>query len=271
MNLKQIICTALVFGVIFTSAFTASTHAAEGHNVSKIELNEKTLDITKEDEKSFELFADDLASKLKNANKNDYERIIANAYSDGSNVIARKVKDKIKKVSTEDISKININTSKKLINDNSKSYNMGSDSVIITPTYVVVDELVLDKDTILKAKAKKKKTKSVSATNKKSAYGLLGNRLFTISLKCTFNYNGSKAWYKSGYDHYYTRGTLSIWQVSNWKGWREKSGTSYKAYCSGNFHFGFEYKGVGMIVQDLYCKNTITCNKKGSISKSRNW
>ena len=71
MNLKQIICTALVFGVIFTSAFTASTHAAEGHNVSKIELNEKTLDITKEDEKSFELFADDLASKLKNANKND--------------------------------------------------------------------------------------------------------------------------------------------------------------------------------------------------------
>lgn len=97
MNLKQIICTALVFGVVFTSTFTASTHAAEEHNVSKIELNEKTLDITKEDEKSFELFADDLASKLKNTNKNDYERIIANAYSDGSNVIARKVKDKIKK------------------------------------------------------------------------------------------------------------------------------------------------------------------------------
>lgn len=55
------------------------------------------------------------------------------------------------------------------------------------------------------------------------------------------------------------------------KGWREKSGTSYKAYCSGNFHIGLEYKGVGIIVQDLYCKNTITCNKKGSISKSSNW
>ena len=61
---------------------------------------------------------------------------------------------------------------------------------------------------------------------------------------------------------------LSVWQVSNWKGWKEASGTSYKAYCSGNFHWGIEYGGTGIVIQDYYCKNTLTCSKNGTITKS---
>ena len=101
-----------------------------------------------------------------------------------------------------------------------------------------------------------------------AAYGLVGNKLFTLTVECTFNYNGSSAWYKSGFDYYYTKGFLSIWQVSNWKGWKEASGSSYKAYCSGNFHFGLEYEGNGLVIQDFYCKNTLTCSKDGKITTS---
>ena len=93
-------------------------------------------------------------------------------------------------------------------------------------------------------------------------------KIFSLTVECKFYYNGSKAWYKSGFDYYYTKGAITLWQVSNWKGWKEKSGTSYKAYCSGNFHWGVEYDGNGLVIQDIYCKNTVTCSKSGTITKS---
>ena len=44
-----------------------------------------------------------------------------------------------------------------------------------------------------------------------------------------------------------------------------------KANCSGNFHFGVEYEGNGLIIQELYCKNSLTCTKDGSIIKNTDW
>lgn len=140
-------------------------------------------------------------------------------------------------------------------------------TLTVTPTYVVVS--ILDtRDNPDVAVNATKATSSKSGTCTKTYYGLVGNKLFTLTVECTFYYNGSSAWYKSGFDYYYTKGVLSIWQVSNWKGWKEASGTSYKAYCSGNFHFGLEYEGNGLVIQDFYCKNTLTCSKDGKITTS---
>ena len=88
-------------------------------------------------------------------------------------------------------------------------------------------------------------------------------------MDCNFYYNGKKAWYKSGFDAWYTRDALSVWQVSNWKKKKEQNGKSYTAWCAGNFHMGLEVKGVGVVLDDKYIKHKITCNKKGKISISR--
>lgn len=109
---------------------------------------------------------------------------------------------------------------------------------------------------------------TVTGTATKSYYSWVGLKLFTISVTCKFKYNGSKASYHSGLDGYYKRGILSIWQVSNWQVGREQAGTSYTAYAKGNFHYGFEIKGIGIIVQELYIKHVVTCSKTGKITKS---
>ena len=62
--------------------------------------------------------------------------------------------------------------------------------------------------------------------------------VFTVAVGTGFSYNGSNASYYGNFDSYYKRGTLSVWQVSNWQSGHEAAGTSYRAYASGNFHFG---------------------------------
>lgn len=102
----------------------------------------------------------------------------------------------------------------------------------------------------------------------KEYYSAAGVNIFTISVSSTFSYNGTKASYYSGFDAYYTRGFLSIWQVSNWVSGKEAVGYSYSAYAKGNFHFGLEVNGVGIVIQDFYIKHTVTCTKDGVISRS---
>ena len=140
-------------------------------------------------------------------------------------------------------------------------------TLFITPTYIMLDVLTVDEKSS-DLSALKAGTSSASGTCSKTYYGTNGNKLFSLTVECSFYYNGSKAWYKSGFDYYYSKGSLSVWQVSNLKGWKEASGTSYKAYCSGNFHWGIEYGGTGLVIQDYYCKNTLTCSKNGTITKS---
>ncbi|MGG1575026.1 hypothetical protein [Fictibacillus sp. NRS-1165] len=104
-------------------------------------------------------------------------------------------------------------------------------------------------------------------TAKRSYYSWVGLKLFTVSVTSKFRYTGSKAYYHSGYDAYNKRGSLSLWQVTGWKEWKERSGTSYNAYASGNFHVGFEVYGIGLILQEFYIKHTVQCTKKGTIKR----
>lgn len=102
----------------------------------------------------------------------------------------------------------------------------------------------------------------------KDYYSNVGVRIFTIAVGSGFAYDGNKASYYGNFTAYYTRGTLSIWQVSNWATGHEAVGTSYRAYAGGNFHYGVEYQGVGLIIQDLYVQHVVTCSKTGSISNN---
>jgi hypothetical protein len=121
----------------------------------------------------------------------------------------------------------------------------------------------------------KKITQSVTATTSysytpmltayKHFYSTTGLRLFSIYARGYYGYNGNtvKAYY---YDSWYDRGFASIWQVSNWEegGYDYASGTLSEIYGRGNFHWGFEYQGIGLVIQDKYITVKSTCDKNGN-------
>lgn len=62
-------------------------------------------------------------------------------------------------------------------------------TLTVTPTYVVVS--ILDtRDNPDVAVNATKATSSKSGTCTKTYYGLVGNKLFTLTVECTFYYNG---------------------------------------------------------------------------------
>lgn len=101
----------------------------------------------------------------------------------------------------------------------------------------------------------------------KDYYSWIGLHIFSVAVCSSFGYNGKKAYYNGNFDAYYERGFLSIWQVSNWSKWKESVGSSYKINASGNFHYGFEVDGIGIVIQDLYIKQSVTCDKHGNITQ----
>lgn len=115
------------------------------------------------------------------------------------------------------------------------------------------------------AAAKYKNTKTY--THSYTAKNFLNMKLFTVKTKGYFQYNGTDVKPKLN-DAWYTRGFLSIWQVSNWQKSTYKKGSNYaEVYGRGNFHFGLEINGYGLVVQDQYIKVYLTGNKKGTVYK----
>ncbi|MNE36319.1 hypothetical protein D3C80_1301260 [compost metagenome] len=81
---------------------------------------------------------------------------------------------------------------------------------------------------------------------------ILGNTVFSISVRGYFTYNGT-AVNPHLVDAWYNKGTLSIWQVDNWEeGVTYEMSGKVRIYGKGNFHFGLEINGYGLTVQDKF-------------------
>ncbi|GIP25031.1 hypothetical protein J23TS9_01610 [Paenibacillus sp. J23TS9] len=106
----------------------------------------------------------------------------------------------------------------------------------------------------------------------KDYYSIVGMKLFTIAVGIECYCDGTKA-SPTGIDKgFYERGFLSVWQVSDWK--FEKQAfyqTDYGAYVQGNFHYGFEVEGVGIVIQDKFIKHQVIIHKDCSVSTSNNF
>ncbi len=106
-------------------------------------------------------------------------------------------------------------------------------------------------------------------TAEASFYNMWGSRLFTIDAQGYYGYNVYPA-ICYGYleDAWYTRGTASPWQVSNWgsgsTNYNSNTGQKATVYAKGNFHWGAEYQGVGFIIQDYYIKVYSNCDQFGN-------
>lgn len=108
-------------------------------------------------------------------------------------------------------------------------------------------------------------------TASQSFYNLMGGRLFTIYSKGYYGYSISPAIVEAHYiDAWYTLGTPTIFQVSNWQEGANDNTVTHKSeiYGSGHFHWGFEVAGAGLVIYDKYIKVYSTCDQFGNIHRT---
>ena len=101
-------------------------------------------------------------------------------------------------------------------------------------------------------------------TKTHNCYGSAGNIVWTAVVKGYFYYDNINTPKPFLNDAYYERGFLSLWQVSNWSKGIGVNGDAY-CYARGNFSWGFEYNGNGLVIQDQYLDLRLTCNKNGNV------
>lgn len=290
-----IVVMMLVLAMGTSATFADSTLISTSSGTDSADtavIDAADIELTKAEERSYSNVAEKIAEEIgDDTDSADVEAAIKDITSNENMDGYEELVDQIAGTISEDVDE---QTPRVVMTDDfidkyEHTYNVSDDvEVTVNPLYIEVtevneevedagiveepadDNLVADVaslffDEVYAASSAKSKKYSES----KAYYSWAGLKIFTIGMDCNFYYNGKKAWYKSGFDGWYTRGALSIWQVSNWKERREQSGSSYVAWCAGNFHMGLEVKGVGIILDDKYIKHTATCNKNGSVSLSR--
>ncbi|WP_235283659.1 MULTISPECIES: hypothetical protein [unclassified Methanosarcina] len=108
-------------------------------------------------------------------------------------------------------------------------------------------------------------------TASQSFYNIMGGRLFTIYSKGYYGYSISPAIAEAHYiDAWYTLGTPTIFQVSNWQEGASDNTVTHKSeiYGSGHFHRGFEVSGAGLVIYDKYIKVYSTCDQFGNVHRT---
>jgi len=229
--------------------------------IEHVRLDDILNDLSETDISDYQSFGDNLANLLRNAdNTYDKEDILESFFQTHHNPVYEYVLDYLSDYKDADI--IELEQSQSTRARFFKIFEVDDNTLlVITPTYFCIDKLIKENE----RQEGLLRTSSTSGACSKTYYGLSENKLFSLTVECSFYYDGSSAWYKNGYSRYYSPGNLSVWQVSNWTGGRSASGTSYNAYCSGQFRWGFNYGDIGLIVQTYNCYNNLSCDKYGNL------
>lgn len=218
---------------------------------------------------STQSFGENLAEELKSTSKENYDDIISeyaklhvNPYNtlNNSKSIATFSNAEI----ANDVQKDSVEIDNNII----ETHEIDDKTLLLlTEDYFIIDTIEEEKPAVSTFATTKKKI----GTSSRTFYGsLAGNRLFDLYVRMNFAYNGSKAWSAAAPESGYSRGTLSAWQVSNFKTSHTRGTsvtTSYKAKATGNFHFGLEYDGNGLVIQEVVASVTVACSKTGEISR----
>ena len=98
-----------------------------------------------------------------------------------------------------------------------------------------------------------------------SEYNKFGWKLFTVCTEGYFEYD-HKSVQPYHIDSWYVHNMpFNLWQISNWeKGAHMISSNTAEVYGQGNFHYGFEYNGSGLIIQNYYVKVYLSCDQNGN-------
>jgi hypothetical protein len=275
------VCVIILSLIITSVPAYAESFATIAPAKETIEVDAESLDLDHRDLQEYEQYADGLADVLRNADGKNISKVIYEYKLNNDCVVDEKVELLLDECDN-DAMKATIDA------DLKETYRIDPQTTItITPLYIAEEEFIQGTpqdegyvpepitiaDKIISffidsasAATTTKSTGTVYA--KRSIYNRFGILSVSTHVQCNFYYNGSKAWYKSNFDGYYTRGFLTLWGCSQWDKSKEACGTSYTATARGVFCWGLQYEGNGLIVEEAVCRAKITCSKDGVITKS---
>ncbi len=151
--------------------------------------------------------------------------------------------------------------------------NDGSNITFTNKGFFLIDNLEVNNDTIQPIDIKSEMNSqsggnSLSTLPLKSSvseYNKFGWKLFTVCTEGYFEYD-HKSVQPYHIDSWYVHNMpFNLWQISNWEnGVHMISNNTSEVYGQGNFHYGFEYNGNGLIVQNYYVKVYLSCDQNGN-------
>lgn len=275
------ICAVLVCMILSSVAVYAESASLSVPTIEQVQIDSESLDLEKSDLQEYEKYSDGLAEELRNADGASVGEVIKE-YNLNNECTVNEKTDQLIDECNDDVMKASVES------DLQETYRIDAQTTItITPLYVAEEEFIKGtpkdegyvpepstiEDKILSffidsasAATTTKSTGTIYA--KRSIFNRFGQVMVSTHVQCNFYYNGSKAWYKSDFDGYYSRGFLTLWDCSQWNKWKEADGTSYTATARGVFCWGLQYEGNGLIVDEAVCRAKISCSKDGIITKS---
>ncbi|AKB38360.1 hypothetical protein MSSAC_3770 [Methanosarcina siciliae C2J] len=171
--------------------------------------------------------------------------------------------------------------------NNSRTYQLkdGSNITFTNQGYFVIDNLIVEetknntfqlnnqKNTIQPSSQKSEMDSqslvnpdyTSTLTHSVSEYNFFGWKLFTVTTEGYFGYD-HKSVQPYHLDSWYVHNMpLNLWQISNWEdGENLTSNNTAEVYGQGNFHYGFEYRGNSITVQNYYIKVYLSCDQNGN-------
>lgn len=161
-------------------------------------------------------------------------------------------------------------------NNNSRTYQLkdGSNITFTDQGYFLIDSLKEEANNTIQPINEKSEMNSQSEVNSLytpiltstvSGYNRLGWKLFTVYTKGYFVYDHKSVQPYHRNSWYVRNMPFNLWQISNWeKGAHMISSSTAEVYGQGDFHYGFEYNGKGLTVQNYYVKIYLSCDQNGN-------
>jgi hypothetical protein len=159
--------------------------------------------------------------------------------------------------------------------NNSRMYQLedGSNITFTNQGHFLIDDLKVNSNTIQPINKENKMNLQFGDNSlytpflisSVSEYNSLGWKLFTVYTKGYFGYD-NKSVQPYYVDSWYVHNMpFNLWQISNWEeGTDIASNSTAEVYSQGNFHYGFEYKGNSLTVQNYYVKAYLSCDQNGN-------
>lgn len=214
-------------------------------------------------------YTNDLKTYVNNHRKTSPSTSVDNLVTDFIKANGSKY-DGNKLLNSTNVVSIDIDNNNQIRIDKGIVYVKGYDTVAVTPDRIAMGAIDVSKATSATFSAS---ASAASGTTPIVSYyyaahtAILGQEVWRVTQEAQFTYTGSSVTvnYRNGY---YTHGILSIWQVSNWVNSAVSSifvnnVWTKKVMSSGNFHFGIEYQGIGLVIQDKYVTIDAECTVNG--------
>jgi hypothetical protein len=151
--------------------------------------------------------------------------------------------------------------------------NDGSNITFTNKGFFLIDNLEVNNNTIQPIDIKSEMNPqsgdnslfTPSLNSSVSEYNKFGWKLFTVCTEGYFEYDHKSVQPYHTDSWYVHKMPFNLWQISNWeKGVHIISNDTAEVYGQGNFHYGFEYNGNGLIVQNYYVKVYLLCDQNGN-------